>query len=402
MKRIRASKRADQKAKELALKYGRPDLLPLDLRPKPKEDEVSDKMEKAPGPGDAIVLEPAEPQALASVPVEDLAGHVAKIQAVMSQVMRKGHHYGKIQGCGPKPTLLKPGAEVVCMTFQIALADLQVEDLSTDDAVRYRVKTIGQTPDGVVRGVGIGEASSDEAKYRWRAAVSDEEWDATPASRRRVKYARDSRYNKRQVRTDPSDHANTVLKMAKKRAFVDLTLTATAASDVFTQDLEDLPAEARERPREPRSAPPPQTPTPRSNAPERRGQAPQRGRDEPPHPADMEDSRPGPGVQAAQRAAAKATGRQVVGVIEEVSEKTGQHDDGHQWVRHGVKIGGEWYGTFSETLGQIALEASGTGEEVVLIWEQRGKYKNLVDLIREGEQAAPPPGPPVDDSEIPF
>jgi len=39
--------------------------------------------------------------------------------------------------------------------------------------------------------------------------------------------------------TDLADTYNTVLKMAKKRALVDATLTATAASDIFTQDLED-------------------------------------------------------------------------------------------------------------------------------------------------------------------
>ena len=39
--------------------------------------------------------------------------------------------------------------------------------------------------------------------------------------------------------SDLADTYNTVLKMAKKRALVDATLTATAASDIFTQDLED-------------------------------------------------------------------------------------------------------------------------------------------------------------------
>jgi len=37
--------------------------------------------------------------------------------------------------------------------------------------------------------------------------------------------------------------ANTILKMAKKRAQVDAVITATAASDIFTQDIEDLPDE---------------------------------------------------------------------------------------------------------------------------------------------------------------
>jgi len=33
---------------------------------------------------------------------------------------------------------------------------------------------------------------------------------------------------------------NTVLKMAKKRAYVDAILTATHASGIFTQDMEDI------------------------------------------------------------------------------------------------------------------------------------------------------------------
>ena len=41
---------------------------------------------------------------------------------------------------------------------------------------------------------------------------------------------------------NPADHYNTVLKMAKKRALVDAVLTSTAASDIFTQDLEEISA----------------------------------------------------------------------------------------------------------------------------------------------------------------
>jgi hypothetical protein len=39
---------------------------------------------------------------------------------------------------------------------------------------------------------------------------------------------------------NPADYFNTVLKIAKKRAHVDAILTATAASDIFTQDAEDI------------------------------------------------------------------------------------------------------------------------------------------------------------------
>jgi len=48
------------------------------------------------------------------------------------------------------------------------------------------------------------------------------------------------------VRTEPADIANTVLKMAEKRAFIDAIRTTTGCSDMFSQDLEDLPAEVRD------------------------------------------------------------------------------------------------------------------------------------------------------------
>jgi hypothetical protein len=44
---------------------------------------------------------------------------------------------------------------------------------------------------------------------------------------------------------DIADTYNTVLKMAKKRAYIDGILSATAASDIFTQDIEDFPEDAR-------------------------------------------------------------------------------------------------------------------------------------------------------------
>jgi hypothetical protein len=40
---------------------------------------------------------------------------------------------------------------------------------------------------------------------------------------------------------NPWDLDNTIMKMACKRALVAATLNATAASDIFTQDLEDMP-----------------------------------------------------------------------------------------------------------------------------------------------------------------
>lgn len=172
----------------------------------------------------------------------EIRAHVNLVQEVMQAVMKKDTHYGTIPGT-PKPTLYKPGAEVLAATFRIAVS-YQTEDLSTADVVRYRVTAIGthQTT-GIVMGSGMGECSSGEEKYKWRKAASKAEFDNAPMDKRRVKYGKD--YSTNQVCTNPADLANTVLKMACKRAQVAMTLNVTAASDIFTQDIEDLPEELR-------------------------------------------------------------------------------------------------------------------------------------------------------------
>ena len=189
------------------------------------------------------------------------------IRGVIESVMRESVDYGTIPGCGPKPTLLKPGAEKLASTFRIAVEPV-ISDLSTADAIRYRVEArCSHMGSGVYLGSGVGECSTDEAKYRWRRAVCEAEWDATPEDRRRLKWARGKgaeAYSEHQIRTQPADLANTVLKIAKKRALVDAILTTTAASDIFTQDIEEMGAEhGVERGPEaaPPAAPPPVKPS---------------------------------------------------------------------------------------------------------------------------------------------
>lgn len=182
--------------------------------------------------------------------VADIISHVAMVQEVMRAVMigpskenPNGVHYGIIPGTD-KPTLLKSGAEVLCMAFRIA-DSYAVEDLSTDGVVRYRVTCTGtHQVTGLVLGTGMGEASSGEEKYKWRKASSRQEFEDTPPNMRRTKHG----YNKfekkafeiQQVRTEPADLANTILKMANKRAKMAMVLNVTAASDCFSQDLDDM------------------------------------------------------------------------------------------------------------------------------------------------------------------
>lgn len=195
----------------------------------------------------------------------DMKAHVRRIREVVRAVMKEGVHFGTIPGTD-KPSLLKPGAEVLCATFRIA-PSYDATDLSDPDCIRYRVVCIGthQTT-SIVLGQGMGEASSSEEKYKWKRA-GQREYEAADADRRRIKYGYNSQKNEEyeifQVRTNPADVANTVLKMACKRAQVAMTLNVTAAGDCFTQDLEDLPeglahgshdrSEPRSRPSAPKS-----------------------------------------------------------------------------------------------------------------------------------------------------
>lgn len=179
---------------------------------------------------------------------KELLARVQRIHEVQRSVMVKDVDYGIIPGC-QKPSLYKSGAEILLQTFEMGALPEQadVQDLGNADEIRYRVIVpIIHVPTGRILGNGVGECSSNEEKYRWRKMVCQQEFDeADPAQRRIVwKHGKNnSVYQAKQVRTNPSDLANTILKMAKKRGLIDGALTVTAASRNFTQDVEDLPRE---------------------------------------------------------------------------------------------------------------------------------------------------------------
>ena len=199
--------------------------------------------------------------------VEQVLGQVALIQRIMTAAMKEGEHYGRIPGCGDRPTLLKPGAEKLCLLFRLAPA-YEVNERQLERGHReYRVQvTLTSIATQVTIGQGVGSCSTMEGKYRFRAgaaettdrAVPRAYWDVRqedPAKAQELIGGKGFCVKKvdgqgwmiakggEKVEADnPPDSYNTVLKMAKKRALVDAVLTATAASDIFTQDLEDISA----------------------------------------------------------------------------------------------------------------------------------------------------------------
>jgi len=198
------------------------------------------------------------------VPIADIRQHVNYLQDVMRDVMRDGEHYGVIPGCGDKPTLLKAGAEKLMLTFRLA-PETEVEVIEMANGHReYRVKvTLYSITSGVKLGTGVGSCSTMESKYRFRGGweLTDQEvpkdyWKLRNNSPDRAqailggkgfaaRKGDDGRWMiavkaERVEHDNPADFYNTILKMAKKRALVDAVLTSTAASDCFTQDVEEM------------------------------------------------------------------------------------------------------------------------------------------------------------------
>jgi hypothetical protein len=131
------------------------------------------------------------------------------LQQYVREHMVEGEDFGVIPG-STKPTLFKPGAEKLNAIFGLApIVEIsnRVEDWDKG-FVAYEIKVILLNKrTGQVEAEGIGSCNSKERRY---------------------------------ARQDAPSISNTVLKMAKKRALVDATLSATRASGLFTQDLEDM------------------------------------------------------------------------------------------------------------------------------------------------------------------
>ncbi len=189
-----------------------------------------------------------------AIAIDTLVERVGLIKEAMKRCMVEGQHHGTIPGT-KKPSLWKPGAELICTLFQLGTRypkpSLVVEREQGHFLFTLTCELF-HIPSGRVVGEGVGAATTMEYRYR----IQTEDRHTEHGQPIKAKYT-------------PYDFYNTVLKIAKKRAMVDAVLTATGASEIFTQDTEDNPdlfrdqAEAR-RPRQPlprpQGAPAPEEP----------------------------------------------------------------------------------------------------------------------------------------------
>jgi hypothetical protein len=195
--------------------------------------------------------------------VAEVVAQSEKALALMDQGMKEGLHYGKIPGTD-KPTLLQPGAEKICFMFRVSSRyRVEREDLPQKHIAYTVVCELTHIATGAFVGEGLGSASTMESKYRWRKGVEmtgrpvpgnywnvrKENPDAALAMLGGKGFGTKKVNNQWQIvkysderveNPDIADQYNTVLKMARKRAYIDAVKSAFAVSDIFTQDIEDL------------------------------------------------------------------------------------------------------------------------------------------------------------------
>ena len=194
--------------------------------------------------------------------VQQVVAQATKIQEVMQAVMKRDEHYGVIPGT-KKPTLLKPGAEKLCLVFRLDPQYSTVEKVDGDHLTILSTCVLYHINSGNRMGSGMGSCSTKESKYAYRQSnracpkcgaetvFKDKKgpgyycWDKKGGCGAQLKDAEsialiEEQQTGRVPNPDIADQYNTVLKMANKRSLIAAVLNVTAASDLFTQDLEDL------------------------------------------------------------------------------------------------------------------------------------------------------------------
>lgn len=146
--------------------------------------------------------------------IEQAKQRKEELDLFVQEVLIADIDYGNIPKTD-KYCLFKSGAEKLCDLYGYGKRfELISRDVDSEKPYfAYEIKAVlfdGNT--GQIVAEGVGCCNSKEKKY--------------------LKYA-------------PFDTANIVLKMAKKRAFVDAVLTATRSSDVFSQDIVEDDGENR-------------------------------------------------------------------------------------------------------------------------------------------------------------
>jgi hypothetical protein len=205
------------------------------------------------------------------MPVMELAAAVERrkmLVAFTQKLMVPGKDYGVIPGTTDKPTLLKPGAEKLLNYFGLTTRfeiintekDWTGERHQGEPFFHYEVRSQIYYREQLIA-EGFGCCNSWEKKFRYRnakrlcpscnqPAIMLSKYNGGfycnpkqggcgknfPAQDPQLSNQTENKVSN----PDIADQVNTILKIAKKRSFIDATLLAVNASEFFNQDLEDF------------------------------------------------------------------------------------------------------------------------------------------------------------------
>ena len=172
--------------------------------------------------------------------VQQILTSIEKFQMVVQKTLNEGHDYDIIPGTS-KPSLLKPGAEKILVLLGLTSEYEIIEKIENYEKgiFAYTVRCI-LSKNGKKVTEGLGSCNSKEDKYRWRW-VSEK--DLPPNVDKDMLKSKTNEYGQKLYRIENDEiftQANTILKIAKKRAQIDAVLTVAALSEIFTQDVEDM------------------------------------------------------------------------------------------------------------------------------------------------------------------
>ncbi len=198
---------------------------------------MSDSIEAEIVPSQALAVRPTQSQALAIPSIADLEQSFAVAvrqrqliqQYIESQLKPQKHFYRVRKDKDAKPSLTKEGAELILLPHGL-IPDYEFvsgpnEPPEQSKPYQIMVKCILRpkgNPQGFA-GSAIGSASSFIT----------------------------SRHGKQPRQNDPGLCHNATLKMAQKSALIAAVLNSTAASEFFTQDMEDIAGVGQDQPQEP-------------------------------------------------------------------------------------------------------------------------------------------------------
>lgn len=211
-------------------------------------------------------LAPVAAQAVMELSADDIVNRLEKIQDVQRRAMKPKIDYGTIPGTGSKPTLLKAGAEKLCVLFRL---DAQFETQQIFDGPHLTATTkcvIYHQATGQRLGAATALCSSKESKYAYRKGsrkcpqcgkeaiikgkaeygggwICFKKKDGCGA-----KFADDDasiigQAAGRIANENVADEFPTVLRMAEKRALIAAVRLVTGASAIFDEPMSDAEPE---------------------------------------------------------------------------------------------------------------------------------------------------------------